>query len=87
MARMLRLPHGFGLMRRMTRDLRTRLAAALAAAPSGALRVAYSGGPDSSALLHALSLLPAARARDLQALHVDHGLHQDSARRAAHCLA
>ena len=87
MARMLRLPHGFGLMRRMTRDLSAQLGAALAAAPPGPLRVAYSGGPDSSALLHALSLLPAARARDLQALHVDHGLHQDSARWAAHCLA
>jgi tRNA(Ile)-lysidine synthase len=87
MVRMLRLPRGFGLMRRMTRDLPTQLGAALAAAPPGVLRVAYSGGPDSSALLHALSLLPAARMRDLQALHVDHGLHADSARWAAHCLA
>ena len=71
----------------MTRDLSAQLGAALAAAPPGVLRVAYSGGPDSSALLHALSLLPAARRRDLQALHVDHGLHADSARWAAHCLA
>lgn len=83
---MLRLPRRFGLMRRMTRDLPAQLSAALAAAPHGALRVAYSGGPDSSALLHVLSQLPAARARGLHALHVDHGLHLDSARWAAHCL-
>ncbi len=73
-------------MHRMTRDLPALLSAALAAAPPGALRVAYSGGPDSSALLHALSQLPAARARGLHALHVDHGLHPDSLRWAAQCL-
>lgn len=47
--------------------------------------VAYSGGLDSSALLHAL-----ARGRDrlpgeLRAVHVDHGLHADAGRWAAHC--
>ncbi|EQD33501.1 secreted protein containing PP-loop domain protein, partial [mine drainage metagenome] len=82
----MRLPRGFGLMHRMTRDLPALLSATLAAAPPGALRVAYSGGPDSSALLHALSQLPAARARGLHALHVDHGLHPDSLRWAAQCL-
>ncbi|RDD81853.1 tRNA lysidine(34) synthetase TilS [Dyella tabacisoli] len=51
----------------------------------GALCVAYSGGPDSTALLHALAQLPEARARGLRALHVDHGLHAESAQWAAHC--
>ncbi|GLQ45250.1 tRNA(Ile)-lysidine synthase [Dyella lipolytica] len=53
----------------------------------GALCVAYSGGPDSTALLHALASLPEAHARGLRALHVDHGLHTESARWAAHCRA
>jgi tRNA(Ile)-lysidine synthase len=60
---------------------------ALRAYPDGALCVAYSGGPDSTALLHALAHWPEARARGLRALHVDHGLHADSARWAAHCRA
>lgn len=50
-----------------------------------ALCVAFSGGPDSTALLHALAQLPEARGRDLRALHVDHGLHADSAAWARHC--
>jgi tRNA(Ile)-lysidine synthase len=61
------------------------LHAALAAAPPASLCVAFSGGPDSSALLHALAQLPEARARGLRALHVNHGLHPDSAAWAAHC--
>jgi tRNA(Ile)-lysidine synthase len=52
-----------------------------------ALCVAFSGGPDSTALLHALAQLPTARARGLRALHVDHGLHPDSADWAGHCAA
>lgn len=63
------------------------LADALAATPAGALCVAFSGGPDSLALLHALARLPAARQRGLRALHVDHGLHPDSPAWARHCLA
>jgi tRNA(Ile)-lysidine synthase len=65
--------------------LSAHLAAALAGIPDAALCVAYSGGPDSTALLHALAQLPAARARGLRALHVDHGLHPDSATWAEHC--
>ncbi|MDE2089039.1 MAG: tRNA lysidine(34) synthetase TilS [Gammaproteobacteria bacterium] len=45
--------------------------------------VAYSGGLDSHVLLHAL-----ARRRPrgaLHAVHVDHGLHPESARWSAHC--
>lgn len=50
-----------------------------------ALCVAFSGGPDSTALLHELAQLPDARIRGLRALYVDHGLHADSAAWAEHC--
>jgi len=46
--------------------------------PAGTLCVAFSGGPDSTALLHALAGLEEARARGLRAVHVDHGLHAHS---------
>ncbi len=61
------------------------LALALAAWPPGPLRVAYSGGLDSSVLLHALAASTAARARGLAAIHIDHGLAADSATWAEHC--
>ena len=61
------------------------LHASLAHLPPGAIVVAFSGGMDSSALLHALAQIPAVRERGLRALHVDHGLHADSARWAQHC--
>lgn len=66
-------------------SLARHLLAQLADAPRGPLCVAFSGGPDSSALLHALAGLPLER--PLRALHVDHGLHADSARWAAHAQA
>lgn len=53
----------------------------------GPLCVAFSGGADSSALLHALAQLPEAHARGLRALHVDHRLHPDSGHWAAHAAA
>lgn len=53
-------------------------------APSG-LCVAFSGGRDSSVLLHALAQVPEAREFGLRALHVDHGLHRESSDWAAHC--
>lgn len=68
-------------------DLPLHLAAALQALPPGPLRLAFSGGLDSTALLHALATLPGARHRDLRAIHVDHGLHADSTRWAEHCMA
>ena len=52
--------------------------------PDGPLCVAYSGGPDSTALLHALAQLREARVRGLRAIHVDHGLHPRSADWAEH---
>lgn len=58
----------------------------LCAANPPALCVAFSGGPDSTALLHTLAQSPEARERGLRALHVDHGLHADSAAWAEHCV-
>lgn len=67
---------------RLQRSLREQIAAG---APP-LLCVALSGGPDSTALLHALAQLPEARERGLRALHVDHGLHPESASWASHCM-
>ena len=69
----------------MSDALHQHLLATLAAAPPASLCVAFSGGPDSSALLHALAQLRTARARGLRALHIDHGLHPDSMLWAEHC--
>lgn len=49
------------------------------------LAVAFSGGVDSTVLLAALVRL--APRGGLRALHVDHGLHEESARWAQHCAA
>ncbi|MBS0431791.1 MAG: tRNA lysidine(34) synthetase TilS [Proteobacteria bacterium] len=64
-------------------DLPSLLARKLAEAAPPRLCVGYSGGADSTALLHALAQLP--RAFELRALHVDHGLHAESARWTEHC--
>lgn len=48
------------------------------------LLVAYSGGLDSTVLLHALAGEEALRSR-LRAVHVDHGLHPTSPDWAQHC--
>lgn len=69
----------------MSHSLGQHLLDALASAPPGALCVAFSGGPDSTALLHALAELPKARARGLRAIHVDHGLHAQSTAWAEQC--
>lgn len=53
----------------------------------GPVLVAYSGGLDSTVLLHALAADPAMRARGLRALHVDHGLHPQSAAWRESCRA
>lgn len=57
----------------------------LRALPDGAIAVAFSGGMDSSVLLHAFAHMPTARTRGLRAIHVDHGLHADSASWSAQC--
>lgn len=53
----------------------------------GPLLVAFSGGLDSTVLLHALAADPALRAHGLRALHVDHGLHPQSAAWGEACAA
>lgn len=53
--------------------------------PPGMLHVGFSGGLDSSVLLHALAQLPDARERSLTALHVNHGMHAESGDWAEQC--
>ncbi|GAB2652562.1 tRNA lysidine(34) synthetase TilS [Arenimonas aestuarii] len=53
----------------------------------GPLLLACSGGMDSTVLLHRLAREPALRARGLRAVHVDHGLHPQSAAWAEACAA
>ncbi|RXR08409.1 tRNA lysidine(34) synthetase TilS [Pseudoxanthomonas composti] len=58
------------------------LPAEAAAAP---VCVAFSGGLDSTALLHALAETPGLRAQGLRVLHVHHGLHARADAWTAHC--
>jgi tRNA(Ile)-lysidine synthase len=59
---------------------------ALASLPTGApLCVGFSGGLDSTALLHALAHDAARPAQGLRAIHVHHGVHPDADAWAAHC--
>jgi tRNA(Ile)-lysidine synthase len=56
--------------------------------PDAAVCVAFSGGLDSTALLHAMARLRAASRISglrLRAVHVDHGLHADSSSWRVHC--
>lgn len=52
-----------------------------------AILVGFSGGLDSSVLLHALAATPSVRAAGLRAMHVHHGLHAEADAWAAHCSA
>lgn len=53
----------------------------------GRCLVAYSGGVDSHVLLHAMAQLrPQLPGVELRAIHVDHGLHSQSASWALHCM-
>ena len=51
----------------------------------GKVLVGFSGGLDSSVLLHLLAQHPELRANDLRAIHVHHGLHPKADAWAAHC--
>ncbi|MCG8432606.1 MAG: tRNA lysidine(34) synthetase TilS [Gammaproteobacteria bacterium] len=47
--------------------------------------VAFSGGLDSTVLLHAMNNLRETHEFDLHAVHVNHGLHEDARQWAMHC--
>ncbi|HET8552007.1 MAG TPA: tRNA lysidine(34) synthetase TilS [Gammaproteobacteria bacterium] len=49
--------------------------------------VAFSGGRDSSVLLHALATLRGGLPAPLRAMHINHGLHADAAAWERHCQA
>lgn len=55
--------------------------------PDAPLLVGFSGGLDSTVLLHALASDAAVRARGLRAVHIHHGLQADADRWSAHCEA
>src|SRR5579872_1152819 len=70
--------------------LRQQLARLLPGFPDVALCVALSGGVDSTALIAALAEAGGDGLRGtpglrLRALHIDHGLHPNARRWAAHC--
>ncbi len=70
---------------RMSIALTGHLQTQLARLPAGPIAVAFSGGMDSTVLLHALASVSAARERGLRALHVDHGLQAQSGQWSEHC--
>ena len=51
------------------------------------LLLGFSGGRDSTALLHRLAVALDGGWTHLRAVHIDHGLHRDSADWAMHCAA
>lgn len=68
--------------------LRRKLDELVATAPAARRYiVAFSGGLDSTVLLHALAACTERELDAVLAVHVDHGLHTDSASWAAHCEA
>lgn len=56
------------------------------AAPDPPLLVAFSGGLDSTVLLHRLANDPSTRRNGLRAAHVHHGMNAQADAWAAHCL-
>lgn len=52
---------------------------------AGQYVVGFSGGADSTALLHALTTIRHQLAGEISAVHVNHGLHEDSDQWQAHC--
>ena len=59
---------------------------ALELAEAAPLLVGFSGGLDSTVLLHALSRNPQQVQQGLRAVHVHHGLHAEADRWAEHCV-
>jgi tRNA(Ile)-lysidine synthase len=68
-----------------TAYLSSVLTGRLGLGPDSTIKLAYSGGLDSTVLLHALCALRRDLPLHLSAVHVDHGLHPKSAAWAAHC--
>lgn len=68
-----------------TQRIHDLLDSALAVLPPGRILAAFSGGLDSTVLLHALAHSAQARQHDLHAIHIDHGLHGDSGTWSRHC--
>ena len=64
-----------------------RLAALTAAEPASRWLVAFSGGVDSTVLLHALSSARDLTQAEVIGIHVNHGLHPDAAAWEKHCRA
>ncbi len=48
--------------------------------------IAYSGGIDSTVLLHAANLVCADSGHSLKAIHIDHQIHADSQQWSQHCI-
>lgn len=66
-----------------SKDLLDRLQALTAGSPPLRWVVAFSGGIDSTVLLHALT--NSSTAANIIAVHIDHGLHTDSGQWENHC--
>ena len=69
----------------MDRPGTARIARLIALPRAGGCLVGFSGGLDSSVLLHVLAMDADARRHGLRAIHVHHGLHVDANAWAAHC--
>ena len=62
-----------------------RLTALTASDAASRWLVAFSGGIDSTVLLHALSSTREQHQSEIIAIHIDHGLHPDSGEWESHC--
>lgn len=55
--------------------------------PASTYLVGFSGGADSTALLHALKQLEGRLATPVRAVHINHGIHADSDQWQEHCVS
>ena len=69
----------------MDRPGQARITRLITPPRAGACLVGFSGGLDSTVLLHLLASDADARHAGLRAIHVHHGLHADADAWAAHC--